>query len=161
MLRIFNTLSDKKEPLKKPLGRKLKLFVCGPTVYNEIHLGNFRTYLSFDLIVRYLRSRGFAIGYLQNITNIDDKIIQRSQELKMDPAELADKYEQLYYDQNKRLNITSVDRYARATDFIPQILKQITTLNKKGHVYLIPGDGWYFDLSTFKHYGQLARRTIA
>lgn len=160
MLHIFNTLSDKKENLVKPKGRVLKLFVCGPTVYNYPHIGNARTFMAFDIIVRYLRSEGYKIFYLQNITDIDDKIIAKAKEEKTDWQSVAKKYERVFYKNLKDLNINSVDKFARATDYIPEILKQVKTLVKKGHAYKIPGDGWYFDLKTFPNYGKLTHRTV-
>ena len=146
VLKVYNTLSGKKERLIKPKGRPLRLFVCGPTVYDYSHLGHARTYLAFDIIVRYLNFQGFKVFYIQNITNIDDKIINRAKRLKKQPLALANFFEKKFYEDMKNLKITSVDKYARASDFIPQIIKQIQTLIKKGHAYKIEGDGYYFDL---------------
>ena len=160
VLKIYNTLSGKKERLIKPKGRPLRLFVCGPTVYDYSHLGHARTYLAFDIIVRYLNFQGFKVFYVQNITNIDDKIINRAKRLKKQPLALANFFEKKFYEDMKNLKITSVDKYARASDFIPQIIKQIQTLIKKGHAYKIEGDGYYFDLKTFPDYGKLSKRTV-
>lgn len=158
---IYNSLTDKKEILKKPLFRKLKFFVCGPTVYDAPHIGNLRTFMSFDIVVRYLRYRGFRVSYLQNITDIDDKIIARAKEENASWDSVARRYEKKFIENNEAFNITSVDRYARATDHIPAIIKQISTLIEKGYAYKIDGDGWYFDLSRFPEYGKLSRRTAA
>ncbi len=160
-MRIYNTLSEKKEELKKPLFRKLKLFVCGPTVYDTPHIGNARTFLAFDMIVRYLRSRGFKIFYLQNITNIDDKIIKRAADESVSWEVISQRYEAAFKQNVAALDITSVDAYARSTEFIQEIITQIETLITKGHVYKITEDVWYFDLTTYSDYGQLARRTIS
>lgn len=160
MLKIYNTLTDKKEALKKPRTRPLKLFVCGPTVYDYPHLGNFRTYLNFDIIVRYLRSQGYDIFYLQNITDVDDKIIAKAEQEGSTWEKIARHFEELYLKTGKELGLTSVNKFARATDYIPQIVHQVKTLIKKNHVYQIEGDGWYFDLRTSPDYGKLARRTI-
>lgn len=159
-MKIYDSLSRTKKPLKKPLLRKLKMFVCGPTVYDDIHLGNFRTYISFDMIARYLKYRGYNLFYLQNITDIDDKIIERAKKENISWNEIAQKYENIYYKNTKALNITSIDKYARATDYIHKIVKQVQTLIKKKNAYKIDGDGWYFDLKTFKNYGKLANRTV-
>ncbi|MDP2629556.1 MAG: cysteine--tRNA ligase [Candidatus Harrisonbacteria bacterium] len=159
-MKIYNTLSQQKEELKKPFLRKLQLFVCGPTVYDNPHIGNGRTFVSFDIIVRYLRSAGFKVFYLQNITNIDDKIILRAQEEHMSPQDLADQYEAVFHKNLESLDVRSVDRYARATDFIPQIIRQIRRLIVKGYAYKIETEGWYFDISKFAQYGKLARRTV-
>src|SRR3989338_6653898 len=202
---LYNTLSQKKERLLKPRGRALKMFVCGPTVYDDPHIGNARTYLAFDAFVRYVRNRGWKVSYLQNVTHIyhtiipppppppppgtpppslasdafvryvrnrgwkvsslqnvtdiDDKIIARAREEGVPAAKIARRYERVYLGNMRDLGISSVDRYARATDFIPEIVRQIKTLLRRRHAYLIPGDGYYFDLSTFPDYGKLARRT--
>lgn len=164
MFRIYDSLSGTKKPLRQTQGitskyKPLRLFVCGPTVYDYPHLGHARTYLVFDAFVRYLRSRGVDVFYLQNITDVDDKIIARAKELRTSPATLARKFERIYRENEKALGITSVNRYARATEHIPAIVRQVQTLLKKGHAYLIERDGYYFDLSTFPDYGKLARRT--
>jgi cysteinyl-tRNA synthetase len=156
---IYNSLSGKKERLPKPRNRPLRLFVCGPTVYDFSHLGHARTYLSFDIVVRYLKSQNFKIFYLQNITDIDDKIINRAKKEKRNPFELARFFKKAHYQDMEKLKITSVDRYAGATDFIPQIIKQVQVLIKKGYAYKIENDGYYFDISKFKDYGKLSRRT--
>ena len=161
MLRIYNTLSEKKEVLEKPKDRPLRMFVCGPTVYDNPHIGNARTFMAFDIIVRYLRSRGLKIFYLQNITDIDDKILNRAKEEDIGWKDVAKQYEKAFSQNLKALGIKSVNKYARATDFIPEIIKQVKTLIKKGNAYLIPGDGYYFDLKTFPDYGRLAKRTVA
>ena len=159
MIRVFNTLSGKKEGLKKPKGKQLKLFVCGPTVYDYPHIGNARTYIAFDAFVRYLRSQKIKVFYLQNITDIDDKIITKAREEKTTPAAIAKKYEKIYHQNEKSLNICSVSKYARATAHIPQIIKQVKTLIKKGSAYKIEDDGYYFDLAAFPEYGKLSKRT--
>lgn len=158
---IYNSLTGKKEVLKKPLLRKLKFFVCGPTVYDTPHIGNLRTFMSFDIIVRYLRSRGYKIKYVQNITDIDDKIIIKAREESSSWDTIARRYEKEFLENNKRFDIVSVDHYARATDHIDDIIRQINTLIKKECAYQIDGDGWYFDLSRFPEYGKLSNRTIS
>lgn len=158
MIHIYNTLSGEKEAFPKT-GEKIKMFVCGPTVYGDLHIGNGRTFMNQDLIVRYMRSRNYKIFYLQNITDVDDKIIARAKEEGVSWKVIARRYEKVYKNNLKILGITSIDAHARATDHIPEILKQVQTLIKKGHAYLIPEDGWYFDLSTFPEYGKLSRRT--
>lgn len=158
MIKIWSTLSEQKEPL--PERRPLRLFVCGPTVYDYPHIGNARTFMAFDLLVKYLRSCGVEVFYLQNITDVDDKIITRAAEDGSDWKTVARKFEKIYYQNLKALGINSVNKYARATDYIKEIVRQAKTLKEKGHVYEIPGDGWYFDLTTFPDYGRLAHRTV-
>lgn len=159
-MQIYDTLSGEKKPLPVPEGGKLKLFVCGPTVYDLAHIGNARTYAAFDSIVRYLRSRKIKIFYLQNITDIDDKIIKRAGEEKKYPAAIASFYAKAYKQDMSELGIEAVNKYAKATNYIRQIIKQIQTLTEKGFAYKIDGDGYYFDISKFPDYGKLSRRTL-
>ena len=159
MIRIYDSLSGKKLIVKKPKTRSLKLFVCGPTVYDLPHLGHSRTYLVFDIFVRYLRFQGWKVFYLQNITDVDDKIIQKAQKEKKQPLALAHFFEKKYLRDIKNLNIVSVSRYARASNFIPKIIKQVKILIKKGYAYKIENEGYYFDISKFPDYGKLSKRT--
>lgn len=157
-IRIFDTLSEDLKPVK---GKKINMFVCGPTVYGPIQIGNARTYLTFDAFVRYLRTEGIDVFYLQNITDVDDKIIVRAEKENSTPKTIADKYRKMYLKDMKTLGVSSVSRYAPATKYIPEIVRQIKKLIKKGNVYKIDGDGYYFDVSTFPEYGKLSRRTMA
>lgn len=137
--------------------KKVKMFVCGPTVYDYSHIGHAKTYVQFDVIVRYLRFRGFNVFYLQNITDLDDKIIQRAKEEGVDPKKLAKKFEEEYYKDVEALGIDSVTKYARATDFIEAIIRQVKILVEKGFAYEIE-DGIYYDLTKFPEYGKLSGR---
>ncbi len=158
-IRIFDTLSAKKKILKPSRGSAIRLFVCGPTVYDYSHLGHARTYVFFDFLVKYLRNRGLKVFYLQNITNVDDRIIKRARENGKDPLKLADFFTKEYFRDMKSLGINSVDVYAPATRFIPPIVRQVKTLLKKGYAYKIENDGYYFDISRFPEYGKLSKRT--
>ena len=158
-MRLYNTLSGKKDEVERPKGA-LKLFVCGPTVYDDAHLGHARTYLSFDLFVRYLRSKNWDVEYIQNITDVDDKIIDRAAEKKEKPLSYAKKIEKRFREDMKTMGASSMVRFARASDFIPAMVKQVQTLLEKGYAYKIDGSGYYFDISKFKEYGKLSRRTV-
>ena len=158
-MRVWNTIKSGKEELELPRAHPLHLFVCGPTVYDYSHIGHARTYLVFDMFVRFLRARGVKVTYLQNITDVDDKIIARAKEQNENPKKLALRFEKEYKRDMKALGITSVTKYARATDHIKEIVRQISVLREKGHAYEISGDGWYFDISTFPEYGKLSKRT--
>jgi len=158
MIKIFNTLSGKKEILKPLKDKKIKMFVCGPTVYDAPHLGHARTYIIFDAIVKYLCSKNYDVFYLQNITDIDDKIIKRAQEENISWEKIARKYEKMYYQTMRKLGISAVTKYARATDYIKEIISQTERLLRKGCAYFLE-DGIYYDLSKFKEYGKLSKRT--
>jgi len=157
MFKIYNSLSRKKELLPKV--KKLRLFVCGPTVYDYAHLGHARTYIFFDFFVKYLRSLGRKVFYLQNVTDIDDKIIKRAANVGKSPKALAAQFIEEYSKDMKALGVNAVSKYAHATKFIPQIVNQVERLVKRRYAYKIEGDGYYFDIKKFPDYGKLSRRT--
>ncbi len=159
MLKLYNTLSRKKEVFKTRKGKKVNLFICGITPYDFAHLGHARTYIIFDMIAGYLKEKGFNVFYLQNITDIDDKIIKRAEEKKISPQKLARDFEKEYLKDIKLLKIKNVTKYVRATDYIKEIINQIKRLLKKGFAYQAE-DGIYYDISKFKDYGKLSRRTV-
>ncbi|MBI2134361.1 cysteine--tRNA ligase [Candidatus Woesearchaeota archaeon] len=160
-LKIYNTLTRKKEAFKPRAGKKVNFFVCGPTVYDYAHIGHAKTYVQFDVIVKYLRHSGYDVFYLQNITDIDDKIIQRAKERKEEPIGLARNFEKEYYKDMKDLGVDSVNKFSRATGHIKEIIKQIQILMDKGFAYVIENDGIYFNLSKFPEYGKLSGRKSA
>lgn len=157
-MKIYDTLSKQKVEFMPIDDKKVRLFVCGPTVYDNPHLGNAKTYTQFDFMARYLRFLGYDVYYLQNITNLDDKIISRAREAGITWNKLTEKYEKVYMEDMKKLNNTSVTKYARATDYIEQIVKQVKTLLTKGYAYKID-DGIYFEISKFPNYGKLSGRS--
>jgi len=158
MLKIYNTLTKKKEIFSPRQDKKINFFVCGPTVYNYMHIGHAKTYIQFDVIVKYLRHIGYNVFYLQNITNIDDKIIKSGKEKNIEPLKLAEQFEEYYHQDEKKLGISAVNKYARATDYIAEIVKQIKTLLEKGYAYKT-SDGYYYDIKKFSDYGKLSGRT--
>lgn len=156
-LDVFNTLTGKKERFHPLQPGKINFFVCGPTVYDYPHLGHAKTYTQFDFIVRYLRALGYDVFYLQNITDIDDKIIQRAKERGQEWDQLARQFESIYIEDMTALGNNSVTRYARASEFIPAIVSQVERLLAKGIAYRT-NDGIYYDLSAFSDYGKLSGR---
>lgn len=158
-VRLYNSLTRTVEEFAPRNAPEVKMFVCGPTVYDRIHLGNARTFTVFDMIAKWLRYRKYDLEFIQNITDIDDKIIRRAAEQNRDPLEFAREYDDRFREDMQTLGNDAVSQYARATDHIPQVVAQVKTLIAKGHAYLIDGDGWYFDLSTFPEYGKLSGRT--
>ena len=159
MIKIYNTLSRRKEKFQPMHDNRVKLFVCGPTVYDDSHIGHARTYISFDIIVRYLKYRGYSVFYIQNITDIDDKIIKRANELGVEPINLAREYEKKYREDMYVLGVENVNFYARATEHIPEIINQIKTLIAKGFAYETE-TGVYFDESKFPDFGKLSQRNL-
>lgn len=159
MIQVYNTLTRKKEIFKPIKDNRVKLFVCGPTVYDNSHIGHARTYISFDVIARYFKYRGFTVFYLQNITDIDDKIINRAVETGEGTLKLARKFEKKYMDDMEALGVENVNLYARATEHVPEIIAQIETLLSKGFAYETES-GVYFDESKFPEFGRLSNRNI-
>ncbi len=159
MIKIYNTMTRKKEIFKPMHDNRVKFFVCGPTVYDKSHIGHARTYISFDMIVRYLKYRGYSVFYLQNITDVDDKIIRRAEELGVSPMKLARKYEEMYLEDMKLLQVENVNLYARATEHISEIINQIRIMMEKGYAYETD-KGVYFDESKFKDFGNLSNRKL-
>src|SRR3989344_7666892 len=142
-LKIYNTLSGKKEIFKPLKNKSVNLFVCGPTVYDYSHIGHARTYVAFDSFAKYLKALGFKVFYLQNITDLDDKIIARAKEKDVPPKDLAVAFKKEYLKDMKLLKADSVTKYARATSHIKEIISQIKRLFEKGYAYQIDGDGIY------------------
>lgn len=159
-MQVYNTLTRRTETLVPKHGRRINFFVCGPTVYDKIHLGNARTFVFFDMAVKYLRFSGYSVFYLENITDIDDKVINRSKEENRDPREVAESNFDEFLTDMELLGVDAVSHYAFATDYIPEIRRQIEGLLRRGAAYLT-SDGVYFDISTFPDYGKLSRQNIA
>lgn len=158
-MKIYNTMTRKKEEFKPLNENRVKMFVCGPTVYDKSHIGHGRTYIAFDVIARYLKYKGYSVFYLQNITDIDDKIIKRAMELGVEPLKLAKEFEEHYFHDMELLNVNNVNFYARAMEHLNEIINQIQTLMNKGFAYETP-TGVYFDESLFKDFGKLSNRNI-
>ena len=158
-MKVYNTMTRKKEELKPMNKNRIKMFVCGPTVYDKSHIGHGRTYIAFDVIARYLKYKGYSVFYLQNITDIDDKIIKRADELGVEPLSLAKKFEELYFHDMELLGVTNVNYYARAMEHLTEIINQIHTLLDKGFAYETP-TGVYFDESKLEDFGKLSNRNI-
>ena len=156
---IYNSLSRKKEefiPLKPP---QVNIYTCGVTVYDESHIGHARSLYIFDVIRRYLKYRGFNVKFVRNITDIDDKIINRANELKVDWQQLVKKYIERYYKDLEDLGIQRGDYEPRATENIPDMIKCIEGLINKGFAY-VTESGVYFNVRKFKDYGQLSGQGI-
>lgn len=158
-LKIYNTLTRKKETFRPINGNRVYLFVCGPTVYDHSHVGHARTYIAFDIIARYLRHKGYSLLYLMNITDVDDKIIARAKEAHTDPMELARNFENYFHEDMKALGIDSVNLYARASEHIPEIINQIKRLLQKGYAYETE-TGVYYDITKFKEFGKLSHQKL-
>ena len=156
-MEIYSTLIRDKQSLETINDNRINMFVCGPTVYDDAHIGHGRTYISFDTIKRYLEHIGYAVFYLQNITDVDDKIINRAKETNQEPLDIARKYEKRYIEDMHKLNVFGVNLFARATDHMPEIIDQIERLIELGYAYETE-DGIYFEIAKFPEFGKLANR---
>ena len=154
-MKLYNTLSRKKEEFKPIEEGKVKMYVCGPTVYNFIHIGNARPFIIFDTLRRYLEYRGYDVTYVQNFTDVDDKIIKRSHEEHITPEEVATKYIKEYFVDADGLGIKRASVHPQVTDNIEQIIAFVKELEDKGYAYAVNGDV-YFDTKKFKDYGKLS-----
>src|SRR5881397_2078020 len=159
-LRVYNTLTRKQEGFKPIREGRVNLFVCGPTVYDVSHIGHAKTYVAYDIVARYLRWKGFSVFFVMNITDIDDKIINRAHEGSENPLRLADRYARLFYKDMKDIRVDSINLYAKASDHIPEIIGQIEGLLEKGLAYRVDSGDVYFDVTKFPDYGKLSRQRI-
>ena len=157
-LLIQNTLSGKKEEFTPLHGKKVSMYVCGVTPYDRSHLGHARTFISFDIIRRYLIFKGYAVTFVQNVTDIDDKIINRAKERKVLPTELSEKYTRQCEAEFAALGVMAPDIAPRVSGFMPQIIALISRLETKGVAYKT-STGVYFDIAKFPSYGRLSRQT--
>ncbi|MEM3506412.1 MAG: cysteine--tRNA ligase [Candidatus Bathyarchaeia archaeon] len=154
---VYNTLTRGKEEFKPLVGNRVKMFVCGPTVYDLSHIGHARTYVAYDIIAKYLRYKGYSVFFIMNITDVDDKIINRAKEKGVNPLSLAEEYTKEFYSDMEALGINSINLYAKASEHIPEIISQISTLIEKGYAYVVDGNV-YFDVSKFPDYGKLSHQ---
>ena len=159
MLKIYNTLTRQKEEFK-PLHRGVvNMYVCGPTVYNYIHIGNARSVIAFDTVRRYLEFKGYQVNYVSNFTDVDDKMIKAAHEQGITVPQLADKFIQAFMADTTAVNIEPATKHPRATENIPDIIAFVQTLIEKGYAYESDGDV-YYRARKFAHYGQLSGQSI-
>lgn len=158
-MKVKNTLSGKKEEFRPIKGKKVSIYVCGPTVYDFGHLGHGRSAIAFDIIRKYLIYKGYDVTYVSNYTDIDDKMIKRANEEGITIKELADKIIPEYQKDYAALKITKPDKQPKATEYIEQIISLIRKLIEKGYAYELP-DGVYFEVEKFAEYGKLSHQNI-
>ncbi|CAH9050628.1 Cysteine--tRNA ligase [Pseudoalteromonas holothuriae] len=160
MLQIYNTLTRQKAPFKPLVEGKVDMYVCGITIYDFCHVGHARTYVSFDVMNRYLRYLGYDVTYVRNITDVDDKIIKRAAENKEEINDLTVRMTQAMHDDFAALNILSADIEPTVTGHMDEIIAMIETLITKGHAYVADSGDVLFDVSTFEQYGQLSQQDL-
>lgn len=158
-IRIYNTLTRQKEEFVPLEAGKVRMYVCGPTVYNFFHIGNARPFLVFDVVRRYFQYRGYEVTYVQNFTDVDDKIIRVANEEGVSPETVADRYIEAYFHDAQLLGIHKADVHPRVTGHISDIVDMIRRLIDLGHAYVSEGDV-YFSTETFPEYGKLSKQSI-
>ena len=158
-MKLYNTLSRKKEEFTPITPGKVKMYVCGPTVYNYFHIGNGRTFIVFDTIRRYLEYRGYDVEFVQNFTDIDDKMIKKANEENTTVKEVGDRYIEEYYKDADGLNIERATVNPRATEYIQDIIQFVSDLIDKGYAYEVDGDV-YFSTKKFSDYGKLSGQNL-
>ncbi len=158
-MRLYNTLTKRLEEFKPVEPGRVKMYVCGPTVYDYFHIGNARPFIFYDVLRRYLKYRGYDVVYVQNITDVDDKIIHRAAADGLTPQEVAERYTQAYFEDLERLGIQPADHQPKATEYIPQMIKFVQALIDKGYAYVVDGDV-YFRVKRFPDYGRLSGKPI-
>lgn len=156
-MKLYNTLTRTKEEFVPLEEGKVKMYVCGPTVYNYIHIGNARPFIIFDTLRRYLEYKGYDVTFVQNFTDVDDKIIKRGHEEQISPEEVANKYIDEYFVDADGLGIKRATIHPRVTDNIQEIIEFVTELEEKGYAYEVNGDV-YFDTKKFEGYGKLSKQ---
>jgi cysteinyl-tRNA synthetase len=157
-LRLYNTLTRLVEELDHP-GNIIRIYLCGLTVYDNSHIGHARTIILFDVLRRYLLFKGYNVNFIQNFTDVDDKIIIRAKKEGLTPVEIAAKYIHSYFEDFDCLNVLRADQYPRATENIQEMLNLIEGLIEKGHAY-VSSNGVYFRIRSFPGYGKLSKRSI-
>jgi cysteinyl-tRNA synthetase len=159
-LTITNTLTGKKEPFETIEPGKVTMYVCGPTVYDQAHIGHAMSAIVFDVIRRYLEFRGYTVVHAQNFTDVDDKIIVRAREIGVKPEQLAEDLIQEWLAQTAALNVKPATIYPRATQEIDTIIDLISKLIETGHAYHVPGSDVFYRVTSFEDYGKLSHRKL-
>ena len=159
MIKIYDTKAREKRPFVPVADGKVNMYVCGPTVYNYIHIGNARTFISFDTIRRYLIWRGYEVKFVQNITDVDDKIIKKANEEGRSASDVAAEYAQAFIDDMRAAGVMDPDVRPRATEEINEMIALVEKLIEGGHAYEVEGDV-YFAVRSYEGYGQLSGRNI-
>ncbi len=158
-MQVYNTLTNRKEEFVPIEPGKVKMYVCGPTVYNFFHIGNARPFVVFDTLRRYFKFRGYEVKFVQNFTDVDDKIINRAKEEGITAPEVSEKYIKEYFNDAEALNVLKADVHPKVSEHIPEIIAFVQTLIDKGYAYEADGDV-YYSTRKFPEYGKLSGQNI-
>lgn len=158
-MQVYNTLTRQKEEFAPISGKKVGAYVCGPTVYDYSHLGHARCYVAFDVIIKYLRHKGYSVKYVQNLTDVDDKIIKRAKESGKAEKEISEKFAQEFFRDMEALGVARPDVSPKVTEHIPEIIETIKKIIANGYAYESGGDV-YFDVQKVEDYGKLSNQSL-
>ena len=159
-LRLFNTLSGQLDPLFATDGNALRMYACGPTVYDFGHIGNFRTFLQIDVLRRFLKLSGIQVRHVMNITDVDDKIIRNATAAGIPIGKYTARYEEAFFEDLEALRVERPEQIARATEHIDRMVELVQRLEKKGAAYQTEDGSWYFRLASFPAYGKLSKKDL-
>ncbi len=159
MLKIYNTLTNTLEEFHPIKDNEVKMYVCGPTVYDNAHLGHARCYITWDTLYRYLKFKGYNVTYCRNVTDVDDKILKKADDQGVEPSDITDKYYKSFVESMKNLNCLKPDIEPRATKTIGEMIAMVKKLEQEGYAYSIDGDV-YFRVEKYKKYGELSSQPI-
>ncbi|MHB1021333.1 MAG: cysteine--tRNA ligase [Acidobacteriaceae bacterium] len=157
-IQLFNTLTNTVESLAPADGKRLRMYACGPTVYDYGHIGNFRTFLQVDVLRRFLKQQGMAVDHVMNVTDVDDKIIRNASAAGLPITEYTKKYEKAFFEDLDSLGVEHPEHIARATEHIPEMVELVETLGQKGYAYKAEDGSWYFRIANFPDYGKLSKK---
>jgi len=160
MLQIHNSLTGEKEPLRPLVPGTIRMYVCGITVYDYSHLGHARMLIAFDVVHRYLKYSGYNVVFVRNITDIDDKIITRANELGEPIHQLTERFIRALHEDSNALGIGAADHEPRATEYVPQIVSMVETLVRKGYAYVASNNDVYYSVTKFEPYGELSGKKL-
>ena len=166
-LQIYNYLYREKRPFEPLHEGKVNMYVCGPTVYDHAHMGHAKTYVSFDVVVRYLRFRGYDVLYVQNLTDVghlldsgEDRVLKKARQAEALPAQIVEIYARSYFEDMDALGVMRPDISPRASCHVPEQIEMIQTLIEKGHAYVTEQGNVYFDVQSWPEYGKLSHRHV-
>ncbi len=166
-LQIYNVLHREKQPFEPLHEGKVNMYVCGPTVYDHAHVGHAKTYVSFDVVVRYLRWRGYDVLYVQNLTDVghlldtgEDRVLKKARQAQALPMQIVETYARSYFEDMDALGVVRPDISPRASCHIPDQIKMIQTLIEKGYAYVTEQGNVYFDVYSWPEYGKLSNRRL-
>lgn len=160
MLKVYNTMSRQKEPFKPLEEGKVSIYCCGVTPYNHPHIGNARPFVTWDVIRRYFSSKGYQVRYIQNFTDVDDKIIRTAKEEGLSWSDISGRYIKAYFEAMDALNVRHADVYPRVSETIPDIIRMVQTLVDQGYAYAVENGDVFYSVEKFAGYGKLSGRKL-